>query len=119
MVLDHIKADSARIARLALAAMSKTWPVDTHARVLLGRLSDIDIAQIPFALAAIIELASPNDDFPFGLERSRPPQPELLRALWATHPASVSQGLDGLLSSRRYNDVELAARGMLALHESD
>src|SRR5262249_18686921 len=35
------------------------------------------------------------------------------------HPASVSQGLDGLLSSRRYNDGELAARGMLALHQSD
>ena len=118
-VLHHIGADSARIARLALAPMGQTWPIDTHARVLLSRLSDINVAQVPVALPAIIELASPNDDLPFGIERRRPPKPELLQALWAIHPAGARQGLDRLLSSRRYNEVELGARGLLALQERD
>ncbi len=118
-ILDHVKADPARMARLALAPMGKAWPIDTHARVLLSRLRDIDAAQIPDALPAIIELASPFDEFPFGPERARPAKPELMQGLWATYPAAVREGLDRLLSSRRYYDVELAGRGLLALHEHD
>jgi hypothetical protein len=116
-VLDHTKADSARIARLALAPIGKTWPIDTHARVLLSRLSDVDSEQIPNALPAIIELASPSDDMVIG--QPPPAKPELLHGLWAAHPAAVRQGLDHLLSSRRYYEVELAGRGLLALQERD
>ena len=118
-ILDHVKADPVRIARLALAPIGKTWPIDTHARVLLSRLPNIDVAQIPDALPAIVELASPFDELPFGPERTAPPKPELLQGLWATYPAAVREGLDRLLSSRRHQEVELGARGLLALHESD
>jgi hypothetical protein len=118
-ILDHVMADPARIARLALAPIGKAWPIDTHARVLLSRLPDIDAAQIPDALPAIVELASPFDELPFGPERTAPPKPELLRGLWATYPAAVREGLDRLLSSRRHREVELGARGLLALHERD
>jgi hypothetical protein len=116
-VLDHIKADAARIARLALAPIGKTWPIDTHARVLLSRLSDIDAEQIPNALPAIIELASPSDDLIVG--QPPPAKPELLHGLWEAHPAAMREGLDRLLSSRRYYEVELGGRGLLVLHERD
>jgi hypothetical protein len=116
-VLDHIKADSAHIARLALAPMGKTWPIETHARVLLSRLPDVDAEQIPNALPAIIELARPSDDRIIG--QPPPPKPELLHGLWAVYPAAVRQGLDRLLSSRRYYEVELAGRGLLVLQERD
>ncbi len=118
-ILDHLKADPVRIARLALAAIGKTWPIDTHARILLDRLAVTDAEKIADVLPAVIELASPSDDFFAGPARSVSPEPELLRGLWATHPAAVRKGLAGLFSSRRYYDIELAARGLLALKDSD
>ena len=118
-ILDHVKADPIRIARLALAAIGNTWPIDTHARVLLDRLAVTDPEKIADALPAVIELASPSDDFFPGPARSVSPKPELLRGFLATHRAAVRKGLTGLFSSRRYHDVELAARGVLALGDSD
>lgn len=118
-ILDHVKADPTRIARLALAPMGKTWPIDTHARVLLDRLSHVDASQIPDALRAIIELASPFDEFPLADERMPPAKPELLVGLWQAHPAAVREGIDRLLSSRRYYEVELACRGLIVLQERD
>jgi hypothetical protein len=115
-ILDHIKADPARVARLALAPIGKTWPIDTHARVLLGRIEHVDPARIPDALPAIIELASPYDEFPVGPERTRPAKPELLQELWVAYPAAVREGAHRLLSSRRRYEVELGARGLLVLH---
>jgi hypothetical protein len=118
-ILDHVQADPARIARLALAPMGKVWPIDTHARILVSRLPHVDAAQIPDALPAIIELASPFDELPFGPDSTAPPRPELLQGLWATYPTAVREGLDRLLSSRRHYEVELGARGLLVLHERD
>lgn len=118
-ILDHVKADPVRIARLALAAIGNTWPIDTHARVLLDHLAVTDSEKIADALPAIIELASPSDDLIPGPARSIPPKPELLRGLWATHPAAVRKGLAGLFSSRRYYNVEQAARGLLALGDGN
>lgn len=118
-ILDHVRADPARVARLALAAMGKTWPTDTHARVLLSKLGVIDPNQIPDALPAIIELASPYDELPFAETRTPPSKPELLRGLWGAHPAAVTRGIDRLLSSRKYYEVELASRGLIALQEDD
>jgi hypothetical protein len=118
-ILDHVKADPARTARLALARMGKTWPIDTHAHILLSRIEHIDPAHIPDALPPIIQLANPHDEFPFGQERERPAKPELLQALWATYPEAVREGVDRLLSSRHYHNVELAARGLLAVHARD
>jgi hypothetical protein len=118
-ILDHVNADSARIARLALAQMGRTWPIDTHARVLLSRLSDIDASQIPDALPAIVELANPNDDYRINFHRPPPAKPDLLLGLWKAHAPAVRQGLDRLLSSRRFGDVELGARGLLVLQNED
>jgi hypothetical protein len=118
-ILDHVKADPIRMARLALGAIGNTWPIDTPARVLLDRLVVTDADKVADALPAVIELASPSDDFFPGPTRSVPPKPELLRGLFATHRAAVRKGLTGLFSSRRYRDVELAARGLLALADSD
>ena len=118
-ILDHVRADSARIAKLALASMEKTWPIDTHARVLLDRLSDVNPSQIPDVLKAIIELAIPYDEFPLADERVPPAKPALLVGLWEAHPAAVREGIDRLLSSRRYYEVELACRGMIVLQERD
>jgi hypothetical protein len=118
-ILDHVKADPARMAKLALAPMGNTWPIDTHARVLLDRLSDVDATQIPDALPAIIELASPYDEFPLASERMPSAQPALLVGLWESHPAAVRDGIDRLLSSRRYYEVELASRGLIVLQERD
>ena len=118
-ILDHVKAEPARVARLALASMGKIWPIDTHAHVLLSRIEHIDPAHIPDALPPIIELANPYDEFLFGQERERPAKPELLRALWTAYPEAVHEGVDRLLSSRHYDEVELAARGLLALHARD
>jgi hypothetical protein len=118
-ILDHVQADPARVARLALAAVGKTWPIDTHARVLLSKLGVIDPDQIPDALPAIIELANPYDEIPFAETRTPPSKPELLRGLWGAHPAAVTRGIDRLLSSRKYYEVELAARGLIALQEDD
>lgn len=118
-ILDHVKADPARIARLALAPMGKIWPIDAHAHVLLSKIEHIDPAHIPDALPPIIELANPHDEFPFGQERGRPAKPELLQTLWTAYPEAVREGVDRLLSSRHYHDVELAARGLLAVHARD
>jgi hypothetical protein len=119
-ILDHVNAEPARIARLALAPMGKVrQPIDTHARVLSSRLPHVDAAQIPDALPAIIELANPFDELPFRRDRMPVAKPELLQGLWAIYPAAVREGLDRLLSSRHHYEVELAARGLLALHERD
>ncbi|MGC2781507.1 MAG: hypothetical protein WA418_38305, partial [Bradyrhizobium sp.] len=118
-ILDHVKADPVRVARLALAPIGKTWPIETHARVLLSRIEHIDPARIPDVLPAIIELASPHDEFPMGPERMRPAKPELLQELWAAYPAAVCAGIDRLLSSRRHSEVEFGARGLLVLHARD
>ncbi len=118
-ILDHVKADPGRIARLAIAPIGKTWPIDTHARLLLSRIEHIDPEQIPDALLAIVELANPYDEFQIGPERVREPKPELLQELWISYPAEVREGLERLLSSRRHYEVELGARGLLALHARD
>jgi hypothetical protein len=118
-ILDHVKADPARIARLALAPVGKTWPINKHAGVLLNRIEHVDPERIPDALPAIIELASPNDDIPFARNHAQPAKPELLQALWAAYPEAVREGVDRLLSSRHYHEVELAARGLLAVHARD
>lgn len=116
-ILDYVKADPARIARLAIAPLGKAGPIDTHARVLLSRIEHIDSAQITNAVPTVIEYARPYDEFHFGRERE--PKPELLQALWAAYPAPLREALDRLLSSRRRYMVELGARGLLAIHPSD
>lgn len=116
-ILDHVKADPRRIARLAITPLGKTGPIDTHARVLLSRVEHIDTAQVADAVPALIEFASPYDEFHFGPERA--PKPELLQALWAAYPAPIREALDRLLSSRRHYMVELGARGLLAIHARD
>jgi len=118
-ILDKLQADSERIARLALAGIGKIWPIDTHARVLLDRLAVTEAEKIPDALPPIIDLANPSDDYFGSPAPSALPKPELLRGLWTTHPAAVRKGLNRLLSSRRYYDIEQAARGLLALKEKD
>lgn len=117
-VLDHLKADPARIARIALISLAQIRPTETIARVLLSRLSVADAALVTGALPNIIERAKPYDEYGFG--RAMPePKPDLLLTLWTTHQAAVREGLDRLLSSRHYYAVELAARGLLVLQQND
>ncbi|WP_188393740.1 hypothetical protein [Mesorhizobium sp. SARCC-RB16n] len=117
-VLDHLKADPARIVRIALTSLAQTRPTETIGRVLLSRLSMADAALVTEALPNIIERAKPYNEYGFG--RAMPePEPELLLALWTTHQAAVRAGLDRLLSSRHTYQVELAARGLLVLQQSD
>ena len=118
-VLDHLKADPARLAALALAALKTTWPIETPARILTDRVALVDAEKIANVLPPIIELAFPSDDFFPGPRRPVAPEPELLRVLWATHPTAVRKGLTALFASRRYYDIELAARGLVALAETD
>lgn len=117
-MLDHLKADPARIARITLFYLAKGWRGETAAKVLLSRLSFVEPKQIPSALPAIIELAYPHDDF-FLTSHSQPRRPELLIGIWQSQAAAVRHGLDLLLSSRRYYDVELAARGLYELQQRD
>lgn len=117
-ILDHLNADPERIAKIALTSLARNRPAPTTARVLLDRLSAADTALVANAVPNVIERASPYDEHGFG--RALPePDADLLIGLWKTHQRAVREGLDRLLSSRHTYLVELAARGLLVLQQSD
>jgi hypothetical protein len=95
-VLHELKADSARLARLALLAITYPLTTRTAARILLDSIDHVDSSLISQGLPCIIEMANPSEDRLL-LGQRLPPEPELLHRLWRTYPDAVGAGLDRLL----------------------
>ena len=116
-ILQAITSNPKQLTRLALLSINYPPATRTASRILIDHVELIDSASIERILPAAVDLGNPRDDlFPF--EHGPTAEPQLLLALWSSSREAVRKGLDQLFSSRKIFQVDLAARGVLALAES-
>lgn len=120
IILDAIGHDDAAIAKLAMHIIAQGWNVAAAAERLLHRMDHVSEDDVAALLDTAIALARPHRDWYAGDdEPPRAPSPALLEALYRHHATPVLKGIEALLLSGRWSDVNAAGRGISALQIID
>lgn len=120
VMLDAVGADDAKVARIAVRAISHWVPAEIGWGNLARRIEHLEAGDVAALLRNTIHLARPDREYYLfrGDDEPRPPlEPKWLVLLFESQPDAMRQELETMLLSRKRKTVDTAARAIAVLLE--